>query len=137
MFENGFFQDVRARSDKELVKGNLFRAIRSHDIRGRVQGDQRGRCIGRVDDVAQFTLENRVVLVLAGHGETKVAALFVARKVRAAEVPAARTLHDVTADRTNVANTWRGRRNCGGCQPWIVLLNIGRLGDGGQGSQRA
>ena len=61
-----------------------------------------------MDDVARSVVaEDGVILVLAVHGEAARAALLVADELFVAEVPAARTLVDVAADRALIADLRR------------------------------
>src|SRR6185295_13878219 len=70
----------------------------------RGQGDRGGR---RVDDRAEAVAEDRVVVVLAVLREAVASALLQAVEVGAAEIPAARALEEVAAERRRLADVRR------------------------------
>src|SRR4029450_13791157 len=83
-----------------------------HHCEGGAKRDQRGRRVGRMDDIAGAAAEDRVELVLAGEREALIPAVLVALEA-VPEVPTPRTLTHVAGDRADVANL-RRRRAAGG-----------------------
>ena len=102
-------QHVLARTDGSTGRTATVRSpARPGDRRRRVQRQQRGGRIRRMDDVAQLAADDRVVAIVTGDGVAEVAALLVAVEVLAAEEPAPRPLVDVAAQRAEVADQRRG-----------------------------
>ena len=113
--QHGFAVEILVRHLEELAGIDLARAVRSDDAEASAVGDHRHREARRMNDVAGAIAEDRVELVLAFHREAARAALLQAVELFVAEVPAARPLHDVAADRAHVADLRRadafGRRD--------------------------
>ena len=99
MFLSGITKNC-AGLDLALARG-------TDDAELRAERDRGHRQARRVDDVAGTAAEDRVVLVLAVHGEAARAALLQAVELLVAVVPAARTLVQVAADRADVADLRR------------------------------
>ena len=111
---------VQPWQDEEVGRRHPALAARPHHREGGAKRDQRGRRVGRMDDVAGTAAEDRVELVLAGEREALIPAVLVALEA-VPEVPAPRTLTHVAGDGADVANLWR-RRAAGALGEHGVIL---------------
>src|SRR5260221_12162578 len=87
-------------------------------------------------DVAGSVAEDGVILILAFHGVAAVAALLHAVVLVTAEIPAARTLAKIAADRSHVANLERSYLVGRGRQRGKALLHRGVFGQRAELGQR-
>src|SRR5438270_12284658 len=85
-----------------------------------------------MNDGAYLVIEDRVILVLALLGEALLASCAPAVELLVAEIPAARTLQQVAADRGHIADVRRGRVQRGIGENFVALPDYRMLGDGGQ-----
>ena len=90
--------------------GRVRFAARADHLNRCVQRQQGGGRVGGMDRDAGVGAEQGMKLVLAIAGRAVAAALQPAGDVRAAEVPAARPLQEIAADRRHIAKLGRGRR---------------------------
>src|ERR1051325_7184153 len=90
-----------------------------------------------MDDGAQAVVEDGVVLVFTVLGITDFAALFAAVELFVAEVPAARALKKIPAERGHVADLGSRRRAGGLRKGGVLLVDDRMLGELRQRDQRA
>src|ERR1051326_6904172 len=106
--ENVLAPGVHLRRHKKFLQRDRLFSGRAGDLDLRVERDQRGREIRRVDDVARAAAEDRMIAVVAGDGIADLAALAQTDVARRAKVPAERPLAEIARDGAGVANLRRG-----------------------------
>src|SRR5207245_10699881 len=79
--EDGLAEDILARPDEVAVERHVAIPADTGDLRFGVEREERGGGVGRVDDVAELTADDRVVTVVARHGVAEVATLLVRAEV--------------------------------------------------------
>ena len=100
--------DVRPHQ-KRLQRQHPRSALGVHQLDPRVERDQRGGDRGRMHDRAPIVAEYRMILIFTGEGETMLAALARAMMRRRTEIPAARPLQQIAAQRRDMAKLRAGR----------------------------
>ena len=81
LLENVLAEHVLARADEVAVERDLTVTADTRDLGFRVEREERGRRVRRMDDVAELAADDRVVTVVTGNGVAEVATLLVAVEV--------------------------------------------------------
>src|SRR5437762_13459679 len=90
--------------EEEFFELRLAFAVRSNELDHRAECDERGDGGAGMNDRAVLVVEDRVILILAVLREAFAAALASAMESLASEIPAARTLENISAKRGHVAD---------------------------------